>query len=398
MKKYAIAFDIGTTTVVGALVDLNNGKRLSLASRMNEQAAYGDDAISRISFAQLKENGLKLLNEKIIDVLNQIIDETTSSAGVKREGISQIVAVGNTVMHHLVLSIPLEDLVRPPYGPRVTEPFSIDAKDLGVEVASGAYFKFLPLIGGFVGADAVGLILSTQIDRSEQVKLAVDIGTNGEVIIGSCKRLLVTSCAAGPAFEGWHISCGMRASRGAIDRVRIEDGQVKLGTIGGGAPRGICGSGLIDAASELLKAGIIDQSGKMGPERFNLYKDKSTSIDITKADVRELQLAKAAIRAGIEILKKNLGTKDSDISAFLLAGAFGNYIRPESAIRIGLIPEVGLDKVRFIEDAPLRGAEIAVCSSQAMRRALEISKRTEHIDLSSQKDFQEEFARQMGFL
>ena len=394
---FGMVFDIGTTTVVGSVIDLNEGKRLSISSRINGQVVYGDDAISRISFAQLNEDGLRLLNEKIISTINQIIDETTKSKRIKRKDIYQIVACGNSVMHHLALSIHPSYLANPPYGPAITEPFVIQAEDLGIRVAPFGQFKFLPLIGGFVGADSVGLILASQIHNGKDVKLAVDIGTNGEVIIGTNERLLATSCAAGPAFEGAHITCGMRATSGAIESVQLHGGRVSLGVIGGGRPLGICGSGLIDTIGELLKAAIIDRDGRMGRERFTLYRGRTRSIGITQADVREVQLAKGAIRAGIEVLKKGLGIEDGDISEVILAGAFGNYIRPESAIRIGLIPNISLEKIRFIGNGPLRGAEMALCSSKVMDEALEISRCVEHINLSTRKDFQEEFVKGMSF-
>lgn len=397
-RLFGMSFDIGTTTVAGSVIDLNSGRRLSVRSRMNEQAVYGDDAVSRVSFAQINEDGLRLLNRKVIETVNKVIEELTRCARIDREDIYQIAAVGNPVMHHLTLSIPPRTLTEPPYGPAITEPFSIQAEDMGIRVNPKGVFKFLPLVAGFVGADSVGLILSSQLNKSKGIKLAVDIGTNGEVIMGSSRKLLATSCAAGPAFEGAHIGCGMRADRGAIESVQIEDGKAILGVIGGGEPIGICGSGLIDAVSALLESGVIDQQGRMRPDRFNLYRDKIRSIDITQADVREVQLAKGAIRAGVEILKKDLGIKDDDISEVLLAGAFGNYIRPESAIRIGLIPDIPLDKIRFIGNAPLMGAELALCSRRAMDEALEISQKVEYINLSGpRKDFQEEFAKYMRF-
>lgn len=397
-RLFGMSFDIGTTTVVGTVIDLNKGKRLSLSARLNEQVAYGDDTISRISFTQINEDGLKLLNKKVVGTINRIIEEASRDAGIDRKNIYQITAVGNTVMHHLALSISPILLASPPYSPVVTEPFTILTKDLGIEVNPNGLFKFLPLIGGFVGADSVGLILSSQINRCKDIKLAVDIGTNGEVIMGSRKRLLVTSCAAGPAFEGAHISSGMRATDGAIESVQIQDDGIRLGVIGGGRPVGICGSGLIDAISELLRVGIIDQHGRMKEERFNLYRSKVRSIDITQSDVREVQLAKGAIRAGIEILKDELEIEDEDISEVLLAGSFGNYIRPVSAVGIGLIPGCLLDRIRFIANAPLRGAEMALCSKKAQAEAFNISQEVEHLNLSTRKNFQKRFAECMGFL
>lgn len=397
-RLFGMSLDIGTTTVAGSLVDLNKGRRLSVGSRMNEQVLYGDDAVSRISFAQINEDGLKLLNRKVIGTINKVIEETARCARIDREDIYQVTAVGNPVMHHLALSIPPTTLTDPPYGPAITEPFSLQAEGMGIRINPKGVFKFLPLIAGFLGADSVGLILSSRLNKSKDIRLAVDIGTNGEVIMGSGRKLIATSCAAGPAFEGAHIGCGMRAAKGAIESVRIQDGKVILGVIGGGRPIGICGSGLIDTVSALLASGVIDQQGRMRPDRFNLYRDKTRSIDITQADVREVQLAKGAIRAGIEILKKDLGIEDDEISEALLAGAFGSYIRPESAIRIGLIPDIPLDKIRFIGNAPLMGAELALCSRRAADEAFQISQKVEYINLSDpRKDFQKEFAKYMRF-
>jgi uncharacterized 2Fe-2S/4Fe-4S cluster protein (DUF4445 family) len=290
---------------------------------------------------------------------------------------------------------------------------------LGLNVNSNANGYVLPNIAGFVGADTVGVILASALHESDSIKLAIDIGTNGEVVLGSRERLLTCSCAAGPAFEGAMITHGMRAAPGAIERVQLADHPV-CQAIGNDLPIGICGSGLIDVMAEMLRLGVIDNTGKMLPTddlgqhvpselknylsrndeygpHLILSRSNGREVVITQKDVRQVQLAKGAIRAGVEILMKELGVEPDDISEVLLAGAFGNYIRKENAIRLGLIPDFPLDKVRFIGNAAAIGAKMALVSREARKDAERISENTEYIELAMSVDFQNEFMEAMSF-
>ncbi len=394
---YGMCFDIGTTTVVGAIVDLNTGREAAISSRMNDQVIYGDDIIFRINLTINDKNGLSKLHNKVIEVINTIIEDAALQAGISRNKIYSMTAVGNTTMHHLLLGIPPQFIASAPYIPVVKELVKIKAHDLGIEIHPNANLRVLPNISAFVGSDSVGVMLASQLHRGDDIRLAIDIGTNGEIMLGNKDRILASSTAAGPAFEGIHIRHGMRASAGAIESVHIIDGKVQLGVIGGGVPVGICGSGIVDAISEMLKEHLIDETGRMAVPSFSLFKDDHKDIAITQKDVREIQVAKGAIQAGIEILKKELDIKTESISEILLAGAFGNYIKKESALRLGLIPSMGLERVRSIGNAAFVGSKMALCSKDAIRESIEIAGNTEQIELSGRPDFQEEFANAMLF-
>jgi len=339
-----IAFDIGTTTVAGYLLDLESGEELAVASLLNPQTRHGDDVVSRIAFSTSQPDGLDILRKEIVGALNKIIADTTRAAGVAPHDIYAMTVVGNTTMHHLFLGISPEALARSPYVPVVMDALCLDASELGIDIYPDAHVWTLPNIAGWVGADTVGVILSTGLHQQDEIALAIDIGTNGEMALGSRSRLVTCSAAAGPAFEGAHLSCGMRAADGAIDAVHI-DTAVHWHTIGETAPRGVCGSGLVDLVAAMLKVGIINATGMMqGGEALrtdghHALADRITqvgrhrefdlveasegaggrAIKVTQRDVRELQLAKGAIRAGIELLMKELGIGYQDVKRVYLA-------------------------------------------------------------------------------
>jgi len=330
--------------------------------------------------------------------------------------------VGNTTMHHLFLGVSPAALARSPYVPVAIQGLCLKAEELGISIYPDAQVCILPNIAGWVGADTVGVILATDLHNHEDIALAIDIGTNGEMALGSRQRLLTCSTAAGPAFEGAHLSCGMRAADGAIDVVRI-DGDVYWHTIGASAPRGLCGSGLVDLVAAMLDQGIIDDTGMMqngetlyangrpklgerirqnGRQRdFLLVESEEGAggrpVIVTQRDVRELQLAKGAIRAGIEILMKELGIGPQDVKRVYLAGAFGNYIKPESALRIGLIPHFPNAEIVPVGNAAGSGAKMALVSRSARREASRILEHVEYLELSGRPDFQDEFAQAMVF-
>ncbi|MCK4248388.1 MAG: DUF4445 domain-containing protein, partial [Candidatus Omnitrophica bacterium] len=396
-RLFGLSLDIGTTTVAGSLIDLSSGKEIAVASKMNEQVIWGDDVISRINFVIDDFKNLAKLHSKIIEVVNSIIQELCQKSEIRSNEIYQAVVVGNPTMSHFLLNVSPVNIASLPFITVFDSRISVKAKDIGVNINSKANLIVLPGISGFVGADTIGVILSTGIYKKKQLSLAVDIGTNGEVVLGSTDRIMACSTAAGPAFEGARIEHGMRASLGAIESVVIENTKVKFGVIGGGEPVGICGTGVIDVLSQLLKNDIMDNTGRMNQDRFLLYKNKNRVIDITQKDIREVQLAKGAIRAGIEILKEQMKVDYDDIKEVLLAGAFGNYIRKDSAVGIGLIPEQLKNKIKFIGNAAFAGAKMALISTKMMRRAEKIADKTEYIELSNRTDFQEEFAKAMMF-
>jgi len=420
---YGVAFDLGTTTVVGSLIDLNRGRQVAVASDTNAQSIYGADVVSRINYAGSEANGLQNLQEKIQGVINYILAELLEKTGVGPERIYEATVVGNTTMHHLFLGIDPTYLAQAPYVPVIMQPYDIKARELGINIHPEGIVHVMPNIAGFVGADTVGVLLATRIDLDSDIKLVIDIGTNGEMVMGSGDRVLACSTAAGPAFEGAQIKFGMRAATGAIEGVQIENGEVRIQVIGNSAPRGICGSGLIDAIAEMLKAGVIDFTGRILPpadlegqvspglisrivegERGNEFilveaghTAHQQAVAITQKDIRELQLAKGAILAGIEILKKELGITDEDLTEVQLAGAFGSYIKRESARGIGLVPQLPLDKIKSIGNAAGVGSQLALISQTARQEAANLAKWVEYIELSSRPDFQEEFMKAIYF-
>jgi uncharacterized 2Fe-2S/4Fe-4S cluster protein (DUF4445 family) len=416
-KNYGIAVDIGTTTVVSTVVDLNTGKEISVASALNTQATHGADVISRINYTVEENDGLAELSDRIIDVIKQISEYACAEAHVSMKDIYEVTVVGNTTMTHLFLKVPVRNLALLPYVGVFSDPVDVKASDLGFSFNPDANVYVLPNIAGFVGADTVGVILASALNRSETIKLAIDIGTNGEVALGSKERLLTCSTAAGPAFEGAMITYGMRGAPGAIERVDLKDKPI-IQVIGGGKPIGICGSGLIDVVAEMLRLGIVDETGRMtNPDDLNispelkkyirkndeygphlvLFEQDGHEVAITQKDVRQVQLAKGAIKAGIEIMMNKLGIKLDDISEVLMAGAFGNYIKKENAIRLGLIPNFPLDKVKFIGNAAAAGAKMALMSKEAREEGIRIARFAEYIELATDPNFQNEFMDAMTF-
>lgn len=421
-RMYGVALDIGTTTMVGALVDLKTGEQLGVASLTNPQRSFGADIISRISFGSQGRKQLQELQSLLVEAVNQILQELIARVGIKQQEIYEAVVVGNTAIHHLFLGLDPTYLGQGPYVPVVTRPLRVKARKLKVNILDSGYLYLLPNIAGFVGGDAVGVILSTRLHQSSEIQLAVDIGTNGEIVLGSAQRLLACSTAAGPAFEGARIKHGMRAAYGAIERVTFNE-EVKISVIGSVQPAGISGSGLIDAVAEMLRVGIIDASGRMleptelpadlpaalrarvvevnSHREFVLVPKEAAArgiaISITQEDIRELQLAKGAIAAGIEILIKEMGVNQEQITQVFLAGAFGSCINPVSAKAIGLIPNLPLGRAETVGNAAGAGAQLALLSSSARKQAAKIAKDVEYIELSARSDFQEAFLAAMYF-
>lgn len=376
---YVLACDIGTTTVVAYLMDGHTGTLLAQGSCINPQGQFGADVISRIQHA-LKEGG-DALSACIRSAMEHLAEETAAKAGISPEQITASAIVGNTAMHHLMLNIDPRPLVTPPYMPAVSEAMERNA------------CRILPNIAGFVGGDTVGCMVATRFDRLEELSLLIDIGTNGEMVLGNRERRIACSTAAGPAFEGARISCGMRGAEGAVDHVTLTDGEICWHTIGGGTPRGLCGSGLLDLVAVLLDAGIIDESGRMEAKQYTLCEN----VTLTQKDVREVQLAKAAIRAGIELLSEKLGVQVGDIQKVYLAGAFGNYMDPASACRIGMIPPVLLDRIVPIGNAAGQGAKMCALCRAEFTYSQHLAETTEFLELASLPQFQDCYVDALEF-
>ena len=376
---YALAFDIGTTTVVAYLLDGHTGALLARGSAMNPQSQFGADVISRIQYAMAE--GGEALSGCIRQAMEELTRTVCREAGIQPEAVTAAAIVGNTAMHHLLLGIDPKPLVTPPYMPAVFE-----ALERGTA-------RILPNIAGFVGGDTVGCMVSTRFDRLEDLTLLIDIGTNGEMVLGNKHRRIACSTAAGPAFEGAKISCGMRGAEGAVDHVWLENGEVRYHVIGDTAPIGLCGSGLLDLVAVLLELEIIDESGRMEGKEYTLCKN----VTLTQKDVREVQLAKAAIRAGIELLAERMDVQVADIQTVYLAGAFGNYLDPASACRIGMIPPVLLDRIRPIGNAAGEGAKLCALSRKEFEYSKQLAKETEFLELASLPQFQDCYVDALEF-
>ena len=389
-EGYSLAFDIGTTTVVGFLLD--GGTELACESARNPQSVYGADVISRIQYA-LKTDGT-VLTKVIRDSLTELTEALCRKAGVAAGDIRRVSIVGNPAMQQLFLGIKPDNLARLPFSPVLTEVREVAAKEY-LPCLQKASLLIVPDISGFVGADTVACMLATRLDQQEDMTLLVDIGTNGEMVLGNQDRLVACSTAAGPALEGANISCGMRGQVGAIDHVRLVDGKMEYSVIGGGKAMGICGSGLIDAAAAALELGLINARGRVQTRDRNI--PLTDGIVLTQDDIRQLQLAKGAIAAGIRLMAEHLGIELEAIRKVYLAGAFGTFMDPDAACRIGLLPKELAGKTQAIGNAAGSGAKLLVCDNTAPVYAQALVDKAEFLELASVDDFQYRFAENMRF-
>ena len=411
---FGIAFDIGTTSVVGYLIDLFSGKEIARSSRLNGQQPWGADVLSRASHAMENPHGLADLQAAVVGTLNQIIADCCTS--VNPQDVYYMTVVGNSIMHHLALGITPATIAVSPYVPVTRDGLTLRAADLGIALPNAQAY-FLPLIGAYVGADTLAVIMATGLDESEGVRLAVDIGTNGEMALGSRGHILACSAPAGPAFEGAEIKQGMRASAGAIDRVRILD-DVRIWTIGDVPPKGICGSGLIDALSQMVRRGIVEATGRLLPrpdlegrlppkvlERivgkdytWEFVLSRDPYVAVTQDDVRQLQLAKGTILCGARILMEELRVGASQIAQVYLAGAFGNFVDKRSALGIGMLPPtIPPDRILGVGNAAGQGSRMTLLSKSVRRRAERLARRIEYFELSKHPRFEDVFIESMGF-
>ncbi|MBT3200902.1 MAG: DUF4445 domain-containing protein [Phycisphaerales bacterium] len=418
---YGAAFDIGTTTLVGSLLDLNTGDEIAIASAINPQTSFGDDVLSRILYSQSSPSSAAELRKTIIQAVDDLISQLCTQASIDRQQIYELALTGNTTMQHLLCGMDVKQLGEVPFTPTHGRGLIIPASDLGLSVHRQADAYVFPLIGGFVGGDTVSCIIAAKLSQASGPTLMVDIGTNGEIVLAHDGELWAASTAAGPAFEGARISCGMRATHGAIEKVVIGD-DVEINVIGNAGASGLCGSGLIDLAAELLNAGIISPMGnlltgddlpadlpialkkriKIGaddqPEFLIARGSQGQRITLTQRDIRELQLGTGAIRAGVNILLKRAGLAASDLDAVLIAGGFGSFIRRSKAQRIGLLPEdIPHNRIKYIGNAALNGARWALLSTRIRAEAESAARQAKHIELSQDFEFQSEFAQAMIF-
>ena len=399
----AAAFDIGTTTVVGYLLDAQTGKVLATESQINPQAQYGADVILRANDAL--EHGTEALSTCIRQCIQEILQALAADTGIQVADIYEICAVGNTCMHHLLLGLLPASLAYAPYNPVVRQLLVLPAQQLGLSIHPGGEVILLPNIAGFVGADTMGCLLCTRPDLDEEVSLMIDIGTNGEMVLGSKDGLVTCSTAAGPAFEGAKIQCGMRGAQGAVDHVTYENGVWHYTTVGNAKAVGICGSGLIDLVACLRKARLLDESGYLdlpdGEDRFVLVSAEESGrgepVYFSQKDVREVQLAKAAIGAGIRLLEKALQVEEDRIQRVYIAGAFGNYMDPASACAIGMIPRSLLGKIRPIGNAAGEGAKLALLSRSTLDQAQTLSEKISFVELAASPEFQDCFVDELEF-
>lgn len=419
---YGVAFDIGTTTVVGTLMDLATNNELLAVSELNPQVTFGDDVVSRILRVCEDREALVELQEAIVETLNGMIGRLTGQQHVSEERIYDISVAGNTTMQQLLCGLDCTALAQAPFSPVFAGGQRFQADELGLHANPDALLYVFPQIGGFVGGDTVAALLAARMLHRRDTCLLIDIGTNGEIAIRRGDEFFATSTAAGPAFEGARITNGMRARVGAIEKVVVDE-DVHLNVIGDSRPIGLCGTALIDTVAELLRHGYLDEMGRLAADadlpvhtpprirrrfagqkaerRFVLAFENETSsggeVALWQRDVQELQLASGAIRAGINILLRRIGITAEEVDEVLLAGAFGNFIRRMNARRIGLLPQVPCDRIKFIGNAALLGAKLALLSQDEQQEAETIQRMTHYIDLSLDVEFQREFADAMVF-
>jgi uncharacterized 2Fe-2S/4Fe-4S cluster protein (DUF4445 family) len=416
---YGAAVDIGTTTLALYLCNLENGDILAAESEMNPQIVYGEDIMSRIQFTVTNENGLETLHNNVIKTLNQMLKRAAKSAGIKTVDILEVVAVGNTTMHHLLLNLPPRYLGHSPYVPAIHHALDIKARELGLDINPAGNIHVLPTIASFIGADTSGVLIAEEPHHQNENWLIIDIGTNAELVLGNQDRLVCTSTPTGPALEGAHVEYGMRAAPGAIERVEIngETLEPRYKIIGEeawntGKVKGICGSAIIDAVAEMFRVGILDARGKFkrGAESSRLRETKSgmeyilaweretsigRDIPITSHDVRAIQLAKAALYVAARKLLDETGIKVPD--KIILAGAFGSYIDKTKAMLIGMIPDCALENVYAVGNAAGDGARIALLNVEKRREAMEVAQQVTRYELPVDPAFQNQFMLALNF-
>jgi uncharacterized 2Fe-2S/4Fe-4S cluster protein (DUF4445 family) len=420
---HGMAFDLGTTTVVATLMDLATGTPVAVASMLNKQQPFGADVISRISATMLDPEALGRLRDRAQETLAELAAEVCEKGGVAPEHVYEVALAGNATMTQLVLGMDPEPLGVAPFIMATQSFATFPASELGLALHPRATAYLFPALGAYVGGDIVAGILATGMTRDKRIRLFIDVGTNCEIVLGSAERVLTTAAPAGPAFEAAQIKCGMRAAEGAIETIKIDGGELQVGVIGEVEAQGLCGSGLVDAVAELVREGFIDRSGRYltdeaarelspsladrlvlrGEERVFVLAwkgepgDVDNSVFLSQRDVRELQFAKASIATGWQLLVEELGVEVSDITQVLLAGSFGSYLSPASAVRIGLVPKLPVARIVAAGNVAGEGAKMVLLSAQERAQALAVLEEVEYVELSGREDFQDIFVDLLGF-
>ncbi|CAH2602419.1 conserved protein of unknown function [Rhodovastum atsumiense] len=410
-RSYGVAVDVGTTTLVASLLDLGTGARVGAASALNPQVRHGQDVLSRVQFAS-RPDGLARLHGELTAEIDRLIGLLAAEARIPRRRIYEVVVAGNTCMMHLVAAVSPESLGRFPYTPALKGDEHRPAADLGLRVAGCGQVYFPPLISGFVGADITAGLLATDLAAWPGTTLFVDIGTNGEMVLARDGRLQATSTAAGPAFEGMNITCGMRAAAGAIERVRHVGDDIAIATIDDAAPAGLCGSGLLDAVAAMVELGVVDGSGRLArdpaalppPLRARLRPRAvrpafflADEVWLSQGDIRQVQLAKAAVRAGIDTLLRRNGLVAADLDRALVAGSFGAHVSPHSLIALGLFPPELEGRITHVGNTARTGAEALLLNAEARAALRAVTARIESVELATDPHFTDSFVRAMAF-
>jgi uncharacterized 2Fe-2S/4Fe-4S cluster protein (DUF4445 family) len=404
-RRHAIAFDLGTTTVVATLLDLETGQPRAVRSILNAQQPFGADVISRISSTMLDDGALERLQEHAHETLRTLTDEVCTEAGVDPAEVYEVVVTGNVTMIQLALGIDPEPLSMAPFTIAARRLPEAKAGDFGLAVHERAPAILFPALGAYVGPDIVAGVLATGLTLDRRVRLFIDVGTNSEIVLGSSGGAVACAAPAGPAFEAAQIRCGMRAAEGAIEGVKVVDGEVQLTVIGDVEPQGLCGSGLVDAVAELVGAGILDHSGRFvadSSERLDKVGEETVfhladGVYLSQRDVRELQFAKASIATGWQILCRQLEIDPAEIAQVLLGGSFGTYLTPASAVRIGLVPKLPLPRIVAAGNVAGEGAKIVALSVTERAAANAVLDEVEYVELSGREDFNDLFIDQLAF-
>lgn len=409
-----VAVDVGTTTMAAYLIDLKTGGQLACASEMNPQRSFGGDVISRADYACENEENQKRLQSLVIAAIESMTKRMLKECGRSDKDVRHVFCVGNTIMMHLLAGLETGYITKSPFTPVYKHGFTVKAEEMGMGLEN-AHVTLGSCVAGYVGADTLAAVLACGMNDSDEMALMVDIGTNGEIVLGGKNGMVCCSAAAGPAFEGAHIRCGSGAQDGAIDHVKIESGEVKFTVLGGGEAKTICGSGLVDAIAEMVEAGIIDETGRIDedflPEEyedrifefednpaFSLDGKNENGVFIAQQDVREVQLAKSAIAAGIQVLMNEMSAQFDQVDKLFLAGGFGNYIDRESAVKIGLLPKEMADRIVPVGNAAGTGARRAIRNRSELTTAnTDLTQRMRYVELSARSDFQELFVEKMMF-
>jgi len=413
-ENFGLCFDIGTTTISGQLVDLNSKKVLGTRATYNKQASFGSDIITRIVYAK-QEDGLEQLHHAVVDGINNMIKDLAQEHGIDLNDVNCILCAGNTTMVHLLLRVDPTYIRREPYVPTANFVPTVRAAEAGIKINPRGLLSCIPGVSSYVGGDVTAGVLSCGLDQEEELCLLIDIGTNGEIVLGNKEFMISAAASAGPAFEGSGVSCGMRASKGAIQKVKIasQGCEVSLNTIGEVKPRGICGSGYIDIISQMLLTGLIDKDGKIktgssrrirGNESGNEFvlafkeePDSTRDIVITEADIENIKRAKAAIYSAANILIMHMGFGFQDIKKIFIAGGFGNYLDIDNAIRIGLLPDVERKRFIFVGNSSLAGAREVLFSYEAMKNAENIARKITYFELSVEQGYMDEYMAALFF-